>query len=60
MINKKHLCNSCLTGKKTMENDAYSQMCPYVSCIEKGKCPMYKKLKEKSLLSELLGLFKGR
>ncbi len=48
---EKQICSMCKTGKYTYELDKHSQVCPYISCIGKGKCSFFVPLEKTSKLS---------
>ncbi len=50
-------CTHCETGRKTLELDAHSAMCPYIYSYTKKKCPFYVKLaNNKSFLHRILAI----
>lgn len=47
-------CSHCETGKKSVELDRGSAVCPYLYCLNGKKCGMYKRLKRKARSVELI------
>lgn len=47
-------CSHCETGKKSIELDHGSAVCPYLYCMNGKRCGMYKRLKRRSRLAALI------
>lgn len=41
---EKQICPRCKTGKYTYDLDPKSDVCPYIECWKRNKCPFYKPL----------------
>ncbi len=45
---KKLICPKCKTGKDSFEPDKNSEICPYIECLENGRCQFYVPLEKPS------------
>ena len=46
MVGEILICSNCKTGKVSYELDMHSVVCPYIGCLNNGKCQFYEPFEE--------------